>query len=186
MGQLTARDVCQISYACRHHRDLQVHDFAVNPAQTGGNFSATLHRALQTDRMKSAFAYLRIPQQRKGRRVLLRHPFLLPHERVCLTDLPKPEDQQLFECPIFRDLDLAPGSGSQRCNRKSCFAGVMVPASGAPAAFRKAQVRQCGWQNVVLGFGYADAVPYQGRAREVPTKGHATWHIWQYICQFVT
>ena len=81
LGQLSYRDVGCIAWAVRG-RGLDVDDLAVTPATSGGSFSKQIQGALNFDEQQ--LYYTDLPVWRRGRRVVVKWPFLLPHERVAL------------------------------------------------------------------------------------------------------
>lgn len=108
LGKLSAKDVCNIAWLCRHHQDLNVSDLAMDLLDgSGGNAARHINQQLGTTSVQNTWCQVTLPMWHKGQRVLKQHPVFLPHERATPDDLPVSSDAAVYSLPVFRQLPLA-------------------------------------------------------------------------------
>ena len=100
-GKLSARDLCTDAWTHRGHAGFEqyIQQLAVAPVGGNGNAERRIRLAMDDKHfVESEATWKQVPMMRRGRRIFRKHPFLMPHDRVDESALPR--DAELASLPV--------------------------------------------------------------------------------------
>lgn len=170
LSQLSFKDVCRAAWSVRHRPEFGLQDTVLPPdaGHSNNNYARKITTALQLTKVQTVFLlWLQLPL-RRNKRIITKHPFLLPHERVHLKLAFKSSEHGTMsrDAPCVASMHLGAAAAPMACLPRDddAEAAELLEHSAYQEIFQR-----LGTRNAVLCHIYVDAVPYGGRARDCPS-----------------